>query len=153
VRSRSTPSEDRREQSWRRRDARCGPGRSPGPAHPRDGHHVALLANIGGVEDAEEAGAQDLEGVGLFRTEFVFLSADKAPTVEEQTEIYTKVFAPFGTAGSSCAPSTREPTSRWPSPTSGRRRTRPWVKRGLRLSAERPELLDAQLEACRSRRR
>ena len=57
---------------------------------------VALLANIGGVKDAEEAAALDLEGVGLFRTEFVFLSADKAPTVEEQTEIYRKVMAPFG---------------------------------------------------------
>jgi phosphoenolpyruvate-protein phosphotransferase (PTS system enzyme I) len=46
-----------------------------GPGTTRDGHHVALLANIGGVHDAEAAGALDLEGVGLFRTEFVFLSA------------------------------------------------------------------------------
>ena len=47
-------------------------------------------------QDAEAAGALDLEGVGLFRTEFVFLSADKAPTVDEQAEIYRKVFRPFG---------------------------------------------------------
>ena len=63
-----------------------------GPGTTRDGTHVALLANIGGVQDAEAAGALDLEGVGLFRTEFVFLSADKAPTVDEQAEIYRKVF-------------------------------------------------------------
>ncbi|NHN57339.1 phosphoenolpyruvate--protein phosphotransferase, partial [Calidifontibacter sp. DB0510] len=69
---------------------------SAGPGRTRDGHPVALLANIGGVEDAVSAGAQDLEGVGLFRTEFVFLSADNAPTVEQQTEIYTQVLQPFG---------------------------------------------------------
>ena len=96
-----------------------------GPGVTRDGHHIALLANIGGVQDAEAAGAQDLEGVGLFRTEFVFLSADRAPTVEEQAEIYRQVFRPSATAGSSCAPWMPAPTSPWRSPTSAPRRTLP----------------------------
>ncbi|WP_392544537.1 phosphoenolpyruvate--protein phosphotransferase [Oryzobacter telluris] len=118
-----------------------------GPGATKDGHAVALLANIGGVKDAEEAGAQDLEGVGLFRTEFVFLSADKAPTVEEQTDIYRKVFAPFGSrrvvvrtldAGAD-KPLSFADLGPEENPALGRR--------GLRLSAERPELLDAQLEA------
>jgi phosphoenolpyruvate-protein phosphotransferase (PTS system enzyme I) len=118
-----------------------------GPGTTRDGHHVALLANIGGVKDAVEAAALDLEGVGLFRTEFVFLSADRAPTVEEQAEIYRQVMAPFGDrrvvvrtldAGAD-KPLAFADLGPEENPALGRR--------GLRLSAERPELLDAQLEA------
>lgn len=113
----------------------------------RDGTHVALLANIGGIKDAQEAGELDLEGVGLFRTEFVFLSAERAPTVAEQTEIYTKVFLPFGSrrvvvrtldAGAD-KPLAFADLGPEENPALGRR--------GLRLSAERPDLLDAQLEA------
>ncbi|MCA1782908.1 MAG: phosphoenolpyruvate--protein phosphotransferase [Intrasporangiaceae bacterium] len=118
-----------------------------GPGATKDGHAVALLANIGGPEDAETAAAQDLEGVGLFRTEFVFLSAAKAPTVEEQTDIYRRVLAPFGErrvvvrtldAGAD-KPLAFADLGPEENPALGRR--------GLRLSAERPELLDSQLEA------
>ena len=75
---------ERRERRAAALTATSGEGRTS------DGFHVALLANIGGIKDAEEAGPQDLEGVGLFRTEFVFLSSDKAPTVEQQTDIDRK---------------------------------------------------------------
>jgi phosphotransferase system enzyme I (PtsI) len=118
-----------------------------GPGRTRDGALVALLANIGGVEDAVAAGPLDLEGVGLFRTEFVFLSASKAPTVDEQAEIYRQVFAPFGErrvvvrtldAGAD-KPLAFADLGPEENPALGRR--------GLRLSAELPELLDAQLEA------
>jgi phosphotransferase system enzyme I (PtsI) len=118
-----------------------------GPGATKDGLQVALLANIGGVDDAVAAGALDLEGVGLFRTEFVFLSADKAPTVDEQAEIYRKVLAPFGErrvvvrtldAGAD-KPLAFADLGPEENPALGRR--------GLRLSAERPDLLDAQLEA------
>jgi phosphotransferase system enzyme I (PtsI) len=136
------------EEQARRRERRAAAlAASSGPGTTRDGHHVALLANIGGIKDAEEAGAQDLEGVGLFRTEFVFLSADKAPTTEEQAEIYRKVFEPFGDrrvvvrtldAGAD-KPLAFADLGPEENPALGRR--------GLRLSAERPDLLDAQLEA------
>jgi len=138
---------ERREKRAAALTATSGPGRT------KDGHHVALLANIGGIKDAEEAGPQDLEGVGLFRTEFVFLSSDKAPTVEEQTEIYTKVFAPFGDrrvvvrtldAGAD-KPLAFADLGPEENPALGRR--------GLRLSAERPDLLDAQLEALENARK
>jgi phosphotransferase system enzyme I (PtsI) len=118
-----------------------------GPGVTRDGHHVALLANIGGPEDAVDAAAQDLEGVGLFRTEFVYLSADRAPTVEEQVDIYRRVFAPFGErrvvvrtldAGAD-KPLAFADLGPEENPALGRR--------GLRLGALRPDLLDAQLEA------
>lgn len=120
----------------------CGPGRTS------DGHAVALLANIGGVDDAVAAGAADVEGVGLFRTEFVFLSATKAPTLQEQTEIYTKVFEPFGgdrrivvrtlDAGAD-KPLAFADLGEEENPALGRR--------GLRLSQALPELLETQLQA------
>lgn len=120
---------------------------SAGPGRTSDDHRVALLANIGGVDDAAAAGAQDLEGVGLFRTEFVFLSATTAPTVEEQTAIYRSVFEPFGArkvvvrtldAGAD-KPLSFADLGPEENPALGRR--------GLRLSAIRPDLLDTQLAA------
>ena len=118
-----------------------------GPGRTRDGHAVALLANIGGVEDAIAAGAEDLEGVGLFRTEFVFLSNDKAPTVAEQAEIYRQVFAPF--EGRRVVVRTLDAGADKPLAFAdlGPEENPALGRRGLRLSAERPDLLDAQLEA------
>ncbi len=112
-----------------------------------DGHAVALLANIGGVEDAVAAGALDLEGVGLFRTEFVFLSATTAPTVQEQTEVYRGVFAPF--EGRRVVVRTLDAGADKPLKFAdlGPEENPALGRRGLRLSAERPDLLDAQLEA------
>jgi phosphotransferase system enzyme I (PtsI) len=118
-----------------------------GPGVTRDGHAVALLANIGGVADAVEAGAQDLEGVGLFRTEFVFLSADTAPTLDEQAEIYRQVFAPF--QGRRVVVRTLDAGADKPLAFAdlGPEENPALGRRGLRLSAELPELLDTQLEA------
>ncbi|WP_295033075.1 phosphoenolpyruvate--protein phosphotransferase [uncultured Microbacterium sp.] len=135
------------EQQTRRERRAAALAGSSGPGRTKDGLEIALLANIGGVEDAVLAGAQDLEGVGLFRTEFVFLSAETAPTVAEQTEVYRRVFEPFGErrvvvrtldAGAD-KPLKFADLGPEENPALGRR--------GLRLSAERPELLDAQLEA------
>lgn len=118
-----------------------------GPGATRDGHPIALLANIGGVDDAERAGKLDLEGVGLFRTEFVFLSAETAPTVEEQTEIYRKVFAPF--EGRRVVVRTLDAGADKPLAFAdlGEEENPALGRRGLRMSAERPDLLDAQIEA------
>lgn len=60
-----------------------------------DGHEVALLANIGGVKDAAAAVDANAQGVGLFRTEFLFLGRDTEPSVEEQVSDYRAVFAAF----------------------------------------------------------
>ncbi|MFB9377962.1 phosphoenolpyruvate--protein phosphotransferase [Kineococcus gynurae] len=69
---------------------------SGGPGRTADGVAVQLLANVGTVEDAERAAARDVEGVGLFRTEVLFLDRETAPTVAEQTEAYVRVFRAFG---------------------------------------------------------
>lgn len=68
---------------------------STGPGRLADGHAVPLLANIGSVDSAREAAARGAEGVGLFRTEVLFLGAEKAPSVDEQAETYRAVFAEF----------------------------------------------------------
>src|SRR5699024_5234397 len=58
-----------------------------------DGTRVQLLANIGGAADAEKAAEANADGVGLFRTEFLFLDREDEPGVEEQTAAYAETFA------------------------------------------------------------
>ncbi|WP_263118835.1 phosphoenolpyruvate--protein phosphotransferase [Cellulomonas sp. RIT-PI-Y] len=65
------------------------------PGATSDGHRVQLLANIGTAADAERAAATAVEGVGLFRTEVLFLEQQTAPTVDQQVETYTAVLRSF----------------------------------------------------------
>ncbi|MEA9984541.1 phosphoenolpyruvate--protein phosphotransferase [Subtercola sp. RTI3] len=60
-----------------------------------DGTSIPLLANLGSADAAADAVAKGAEGVGLFRTEFLFLDAQSAPTVEAQQEQYTRLLAAF----------------------------------------------------------
>lgn len=57
----------------------------------KDGRKVELAANIGNPNDATKALEYDAEGIGLFRTEFLFMDRDNLPTEEEQFEAYKKV--------------------------------------------------------------
>jgi phosphotransferase system enzyme I (PtsI) len=61
-----------------------------------DGTPVPLLANLGSPKDAARAVELGAEGVGLFRTEFLFLDRTAAPSVEEQVADYTAVLEAFG---------------------------------------------------------
>lgn len=56
-----------------------------------DGHVVELVANIGGPDEAAKVVECDGEGVGLFRTEFLFMDRDSVPTEEEQFQAYKTV--------------------------------------------------------------
>lgn len=56
-----------------------------------DGHVIELCANIGKPEDALKVVECDGEGVGLFRTEFLFMDRPQVPTEDEQFEAYKKV--------------------------------------------------------------
>ena len=56
-----------------------------------DGHVVELVANIGGPDEAAKVVECDGEGVGLFRTEFLFMDRDSVPTEEEQFKAYKTV--------------------------------------------------------------
>ncbi|MEV8254543.1 phosphoenolpyruvate--protein phosphotransferase [Rhodoglobus sp. NPDC076762] len=60
-----------------------------------DGTLVPLLANLGTPSEAAQAVELGAEGVGLFRTELMFLDAKTAPTVEEQTKEYTEMLQHF----------------------------------------------------------
>ncbi len=66
-----------------------------GPGTLADGTAIPLLANLGSADGAANAVELGAEGVGLFRTEFLFLDADRAPSVEEQKEKYALLFAAF----------------------------------------------------------
>ena len=61
------------------------------PTVTKDGVQVELVANIGKPEDVEKVLQYDGEGVGLFRTEFLFMDRNSMPTEEEQFEAYKKV--------------------------------------------------------------
>lgn len=57
----------------------------------KDGHHVELLANIGGPQDIELVINNTAEGVGLLRSEFLYMNSEDFPTENEQFEAYKKV--------------------------------------------------------------
>lgn len=120
---------------------------SKGPGITKDGVEVKLLANIGTADDARKAAMMDVEGSGLFRTEFLFLGREEAPTLEEQIDTYTKVFEAFGDrrvvvrtldAGAD-KPLKFANLGTEENPALGRR--------GLRLSMAKEPLLDTQLQA------
>lgn len=56
-----------------------------------DGKHVELAANIGTPDDLDGVKANGGEGIGLYRTEFLYMGRDQLPTEEEQFEAYKKV--------------------------------------------------------------
>jgi fructose-specific PTS system IIA-like component len=60
-------------------------------ATTRDGHRLEIAANIASVEEANRAFAAGAEGIGLFRTEMLFLDRAAAPDESEQYEIYHRV--------------------------------------------------------------
>jgi len=66
-----------------------------GAGRTADGHEVPLLANVGGPKDVPMAVEQGAEGVGLYRTEFLFLDRETAPSEEEQVAAYAEVLNAF----------------------------------------------------------
>ncbi|MFC6016592.1 phosphoenolpyruvate--protein phosphotransferase [Plantactinospora solaniradicis] len=116
-----------------------------GPGRTADGHPVALLANIGSARDL--GAADGAEGVGLFRTELLFLDRSREPDLDEQAEAYRAVFAALPgrrvvirtlDAGADKPLPFLHQTDE-PNPALG--------VRGLRLARQRPELLHTQLAA------
>ena len=57
----------------------------------KSGHKIHLYANIGSTGDVASVLANDAEGIGLFRSEFIYLEKDNYPTEEEQFQIYKAV--------------------------------------------------------------
>ena len=61
------------------------------PSVTHDQYALRLMANIGNLSDAKDALEHDCEGVGLFRTEFLFMGKSSAPSLQEQTRAYRDV--------------------------------------------------------------
>ena len=117
------------------------------PAITRDGRHVEVAANVGGPGDAAEAVARGADGVGLLRTEFLFLDRATAPDEEEQLRAYGEIAALM--EGRRTVLRTLDAGADKPlafarlAPEEN-----PFLGvRGLRLSLARPELLVTQLRA------
>ncbi|WP_447914173.1 phosphoenolpyruvate--protein phosphotransferase [Microbacterium phyllosphaerae] len=90
------PTDDEKERAEQRAAARRSADDAPlTPGALADGTLIPLLANLGKPADASDAVERGAEGVGLFRTEFLFLSSAQAPTVEQQRESYRELLAAF----------------------------------------------------------
>lgn len=117
------------------------------PATTRDGHRLEVVANIGGLSDARQAYESGAEGVGLLRTEFLFLDRAEAPTEQEQFEVYRDIARAMQSqpvivrsldiGGDKPLPYVKVPPEQ--NPFLG--------ERGIRLCLARPELFREQLRA------
>lgn len=118
------------------------------PATTTDGHHVDVVANIGGLDDALQVNGKGGEGVGLLRSEFVFLGRTKAPTEDEQAAVYTDI-AKALKPGQPLVIRTLDvggdkPLPYLPIP----REENPFLgERGIRVGLDRPDVLRTQVRA------
>jgi phosphotransferase system enzyme I (PtsI) len=137
VRSLSTQETARRERL----------ARSSGPGRTADGHPVALLANIGTAADLTGPAGDGVEGVGLFRTELLYLDRDTPPSWGEQAGAYTDVF--HAAAGRRIVVRTLDAGADKPLPFLNQKpEPNPALGvRGLRLGRRDPQLLPSQLSA------
>ncbi|MBQ0896996.1 phosphoenolpyruvate--protein phosphotransferase [Micromonospora sp. U56] len=127
-----------------RRD-RATPTRGPG--RTADGRAVKLLVNIGSAAQLRGDEAAGAEGVGLFRTELLFLDRSTLPGLDEQVRAYAEVFAAM--AGRPVVIRTLDAGADKPLPfldQAGEPNPALGV-RGLRVARRRPEVLRVQLEA------
>lgn len=60
------------------------------PAVTKDGKRISLCANVGNVEDIEKALPMKIDGIGLFRSEFLYMENNHFPTEEEQYQVYAR---------------------------------------------------------------
>ena len=113
----------------------------------RDGRRIEISANLGSTDEVEEALSWGAEGVGLLRTEFLFMEREELPSEDEQYEAYRRVAEAFGekpvivrtldVGGDKDLPGIDQPEEE--NPFLG------W--RGIRMSLDVPELFKPQLRA------
>jgi phosphocarrier protein FPr len=118
------------------------------PAVTADGHRVEVVANIGGLDDAVAAMDMGAEGVGLLRSEFVFMGRASAPTEDDQAGVYTAI-AETLKPGQPLVIRTLDvggdkPLRYLPIP----REENPFLgERGIRVGLDRPDILRTQVRA------
>jgi multiphosphoryl transfer protein len=117
------------------------------PALMTDGHRVEVVANIGAAAEAEQAVNAGAEGIGLLRTEFLFLNRSQPPSEEEQFAAYTQmtqalnglplIIRTLDIGGDKAVPYLNLPPEE-----------NPFLGvRGIRLCLQRPDLFEPQLRA------
>ncbi|WP_132646270.1 phosphoenolpyruvate--protein phosphotransferase [Pseudomonas aeruginosa] len=117
------------------------------PARTRDGHAVEVCANLGDTAGAARAVELGAEGVGLLRTEFVFMNNARAPDLATQEAEYRRVLDALD--GRPLVARTLDvggdkPLPYWPIP----HEENPYLGlRGIRLTLQRPQILETQLRA------
>jgi len=118
-----------------------------GPGRTADGHPVELLHNIGAAADLPDPVGEGFEGVGLFRTELLFLDRTDPPTYGEQVDAYVAVLR--AAAGRKVVVRTLDAGADKPLPFLNMPdEPNPALGvRGLRISRRRPEVLEEQLAA------
>jgi phosphocarrier protein FPr len=117
------------------------------PAMTRDGRRVEVFANIGSPDDVPAAIENGAEGVGLLRTEFLFLERESMPSEDEQVAAYKAIAS--GLQGRPLILRTLDVGADKPLPYLPQRpEANPFLGiRGIRLALEQPELLETQLRA------
>ena len=144
-----TGSEPERAQALVRADAerRHAVRRWQGPGKTQDGTAVEILANVQDGAGARAAADYPVQGVGLFRTELCFLSAQHEPTVSEQARIYGEVLSAF--PGQKVVFRTLDAGSDKPVPfvVHPPEENPALGVRGIRLGANNPGLIERQLDA------
>ncbi|MGE6529777.1 phosphoenolpyruvate--protein phosphotransferase [Pseudomonas sp. NPDC077382] len=140
----------RSERATREERKRLANERRLEPAITRDGHPVEIAANIGAAGETPEAVAMGAEGIGLLRTELVFMNHSQAPDQATQEAEYRRVLEAL--AGRPLVVRTLDvggdkPLPYWPMPAE----ENPFLGvRGIRLSLQRPDILETQLRALLS---
>jgi phosphocarrier protein FPr len=117
------------------------------PAITLDNYRMEIAANIGGVADAQKANQSGAEGVGLLRTEFLFLDRATPPSEDEQFAVYRQIAEAMG--GKPVIIRTLDIGGDKPLPyVQVPHEGNPFLgERGLRLCLNRPELMREQLRA------
>jgi multiphosphoryl transfer protein len=135
---------ERAEQQARERSARA---RASAPAVTKDGRDVRIMANVGSSSDIDAALAAGCDGVGLFRSEFLFMGRDRMPTEAEQEQVYRAAAVALG--GRPVTVRTLDAGADKPIPYLGLApEANPFLGvRGFRLTSARPEILTTQLRA------
>ncbi|MFT5040544.1 MAG: phosphoenolpyruvate-protein phosphotransferase, partial [Hyphomicrobiaceae bacterium] len=117
------------------------------PAQTIDGHRIAVMANVGLVGELDLVDRFGAEGVGLYRTEFAFLSYRNFPTEDEQLRLYKRMFA--GMEGKPVTIRTLDlGGDKYPAFARRVREANPFLGfRSIRVSLETESLFSAQLRA------
>ena len=135
-----------RQKAWQEQQEAAAAGAAEA-AITRDGHRVEVVANVGSAQGAEEGAQNGAEGIGLLRTEFLFLSREQPPTEEEQADVYATIMAPM--AAKPVIVRTLDIGGDKPLPyVEVAPEANPFLgERGIRLCLNRPELLRPQIRA------